>query len=86
MKIININAVWCPACILMHKVWNKIMENYQNIVFDNYDYDIDEDVVNDYNPGKILPVAILIKDDIEVERIIGEKTYEEVEEVLKKYL
>ena len=28
MKIVTINAMWCPGCIVMHKVWNNIKNKY----------------------------------------------------------
>ena len=39
MKIIRINAVWCSACISMHKVWKDIEKNYPEIEMISYDYD-----------------------------------------------
>ena len=29
MKIVKIGAMWCPGCIIMQKVWNKLSENYE---------------------------------------------------------
>ena len=85
MKIVTINAMWCPGCIVMHKVWNKIKENYPSIEIINYDYDMDEEIVKTYNPGNILPITILIKDNVELERLNGEKSLEEIERVITKY-
>jgi len=85
MKIIRINAMWCGGCLSMHKVWKKIEEEYPDIEIINYDYDMDEDIVKTYNPGTLLPVAIFYKDDIEVDRLNGEKTVKEIEEVINKY-
>ena len=85
MKIIRINAMWCGGCLAMHKIWNKISSQYPDIEIINYDYDMDEDIVKDYNVGTLLPVAIFFKDDIEVTRLNGEKTFEEILEVINKY-
>lgn len=85
MRIIRINAMWCGGCLSMHKVWKKIEEKYQNIEIIQYDYDMDEDIVKTYNVGNILPVAIFFKDNMEVERLNGEKTLSEIEEVINKY-
>lgn len=27
MEIVTINAMWCPGCIVMHKVWDEIKKN-----------------------------------------------------------
>ena len=85
MKIIRINAMWCGGCLAMHKIWKKVSNEYPNLEIVNYDYDMDEDIVKDYNPGTLLPVAIFFKGDKEVERLNGEKTFEEILEVINKY-
>lgn len=36
MKIIKIGAMWCPACIIMNKFWNKVKEEFKNIEFIDY--------------------------------------------------
>lgn len=80
MKIVMINAIWCSGCIVMKKVWKKVLENY-NLDITYLDYDFDD--ISTYNVGNILPVTIIYKDGIEINRIIGEKTYEEVVRVLE---
>ena len=44
---------------------------------------MDEEEVEKYNPGKVLPVFIFLKDDKEIDRLVGEVSYEELEQ---KYL
>ena len=85
MKVIKIGAMWCPGCIVMHKVWDKINKDYPNIEVKSLDLDMDEEEVKKYNIGDILPVTIFYKDDTEVERLIGEKKFEDIESVIKKY-
>ncbi len=85
MKIIRINAIWCGGCIVMHKVWKQIEEDYPNIEMIEYDYDMDEEEVKKYEVGNILPVAIFYKDNQEVARLNGEKTKEEIEDIIKKW-
>ena len=85
MKVIRINAMWCGGCLSMHKVWKKIENEYPDIEIVNYDYDMDEDIIQQYNPGTLLPVAIFFKDEKEKERLNGEKTFEEIVEVINKY-
>jgi len=79
MKIIRITALWCPSCLVMKKVWDKTFTDIEVI---DYDYDFDEEIVKQYEPGKILPVLIKIEDGKEVDRIIGEKKIEEIKEFL----
>ena len=85
MKVIKIGAMWCPGCIVMHKVWDKIDKEYPNIEVKSLDLDMDEEEVKKYNIGDTLPVIIFYKDDTELERLIGEKKFEDIESVIKKY-
>lgn len=84
MKLIKISAIWCPSCLIMEKVWNEIKNTYPDFEYISYDYDLDEESES-YNPGNILPVIILLKDDEEITRYIGEKTKEEIIEGIKEY-
>ena len=82
MKVVKINAIWCSGCLIMNKVWNNILKKY-DIETIELDIDMDEDEVEKYNPGKILPVFIVLNEDKEVLRITGEVKEEEMIEKLK---
>lgn len=84
MKIVTINAMWCPGCIIMHKVWESVSKKYTDVEFVKYDYDLDEDVVKTFSPGDVLPITIFIVNDKEVERLVGEKKEEEIIEVIER--
>ena len=85
MKFIKINAIWCPACILTNKIWKQAKKDYPNLEIEELDYDFDEDEVKKYNAGDILPVSIFFDGEKELERLIGEKTKEEIKGVIEKY-
>ena len=55
MKIVKINSLGCPSCIIMNKVFNKIKEKY-TFELEELDYDFDD--IEQYNPGNILPIYI----------------------------
>lgn len=76
MKVVKINAIWCSACLIMNKIWKNVLKKY-DIETINLDYDIDEEEVKKYNVGDVLPVFIFYKDDIEVCRVVGEKSEDE---------
>ena len=78
MKIIKINAMWCPGCLISKSIWNEIEKEYPNHEYISLDYDLDEEEVNPYNVGKILPVVIFLNDGKEIKRIIGEKSKKEI--------
>lgn len=79
MKLVRISAIWCTSCILTKKDWDLVKENYE---YEEYDYDLDSEIVKNYNIGNILPVIIVYKDDKEITRIVGEKSLKEIKEVL----
>lgn len=84
MKIIRISAIWCPSCIIMDKVFKKIKKDYPNLEIEEIDYDMDEDLIKQYNIDKILPVNIFMKNDVEIIRLKGEKSIEEIEKIIRE--
>lgn len=86
MKIIKIGAIWCPGCLIMRPRWKKIEEEF-NIETNDYDYDIDEDIVKKFNVGKKLPVVIILdENDDEVERVVGEISSNKLRDLILKYI
>ena len=86
MKIIIINAMWCPGCLISKSIWNEIKLMYPNIEYINYDYDLDEDKILKYNIKDIIPFVIYEKDNIEIKRIIGEKSKKEILNIMETIL
>ena len=78
MKIIKINAMWCPGCLISKSIWNEIEKSYPDHEYISLDYDLDEETVEKYNVGDILPVVIIEQNGKEIKRIIGEKNKEEI--------
>lgn len=77
-KLIVISAVWCPSCLVLKKHLKKLNSEF-NLKYDLLDFDLDEDEVSKYNVGDKLPVIIC-----DNQRIIGEKSYEELVAFLKE--
>ncbi|MBR3523393.1 MAG: thioredoxin family protein [Bacilli bacterium] len=73
MKLIRIGASWCSSCLIMKSRVSDILASRDDIEVINYDYDFDEDKVEEYQVGDVLPVYI--KED--GSRLIGEHTKEE---------
>lgn len=61
---------------------NKIKKEY-NIEVIEYDYDFDD--IKEYNVGNVLPELIFIKDNEEVFRLKGERSYKEIKEIVEKW-
>ena len=86
MRIIKIGAIWCPGCLVMKKIWNNILRQYELDVLE-LDYDMDSDEVKKYNVGNILPVIIFFDNDgNELERLIGEQKESKLIEIIEKYM
>lgn len=82
MKLVKISSVWCPSCIIMQSRYLEISKE-QNLEIEEYDYDIDTEIVNKYQIGDILPVVIVMNKDKEVTRIIGEKSQKELNKIFE---
>ena len=78
MKIIKINAMWCPGCLITKSIWQEIEKEYLSHEYINLDYDLDEEKIAKYKIGDILPVVIIENDNQEIKRIIGEKNKKEI--------
>ncbi|MBE6157983.1 MAG: thioredoxin family protein [Firmicutes bacterium] len=80
-KLVVVSAVWCPSCLVMSKDLKKIKEEITDIEIEKLDYDFDLEVEK-YNVGTKLPVLILEEDGVEINRIVGEKNYNEIVEFI----
>ena len=81
-KLLVISAVWCPSCLILKKQLKKLNEEYPELVIKMLDYDFDD--ISEYNVGKILPVLIIESNGIEVDRLVGEKEYDEIISFLRE--
>lgn len=71
--------MWCTSCIVTKKKWDEVKQNYE---YEEYDYDMDEEIIKKYNVGNVLPVIIVLNNNNEINRIIGEKSKKEIEKIL----
>jgi len=84
LKIAKFSAIWCPACLVMNPIWEKLASEF-DMEIDYFDYDMNNEDVKKYNVGNILPEVILYKDDIEIERFVGEYAYKYLHKVIEEY-
>ena len=84
INVVVISALWCPSCLILKKNLKKLNDEYKDINIEVLDYDFDEDKVKNYNVGETLPVVIVLKDNKEENRLIGEKSYDELISFLKE--
>lgn len=82
MQIVKISSLGCASCIIINNTLEKILENYK-VHIKEVDYDFDD---YSYEVGKTLPVLIFESEDgKELSRLVGEVSYEEIENQIKKY-
>lgn len=85
MKVLKFNAIWCSACLVMKKIFKHVENMHPELEFITYDYDNDEDMVEKYNIGTTIPVLVFVdENEQEVGRIVGEKSYQEIEEYISE--
>lgn len=83
MRIVKISSIACTSCIIVNNTLDDIKKEY-DINIKNIDYDFDE---FSYEIGNNLPVLIFESDDgKELSRLVGEVSYKEIEEEIKKYV
>lgn len=80
--IIRISAMWCSSCIIMKSKFNEVIKDY-NIEVIDYDYDLDNEIIEKYNVGNILPVYIKMDGNEETGRLIGEHSKKELKEFIE---
>lgn len=85
MKIVKVGSLACTSCIIMDNIFKDVKEKY-NFLYEEYDYDLDNDKIKEFDIGKKLPVYIVFKDNKELGRIIGEKKEKEFEEELERII
>lgn len=84
MKIIKISALWCPSCLIMNDIIEDAVKS-NNIELIKYDFDLDQEIVEKYNVGSLLPVIIKIDDNNnEIERLFGEHSKKEINEFIER--
>lgn len=77
MRAVRIGAMWCPSCLIMRNVYDKLFKE-RGIAIEDIDIDLSPVQANAYQPGTILPVLILLDGEKEVLRIVGEKSKKEI--------
>ena len=80
MKIVKISALWCGACLITNKAWNKLKTKYDFESVD-LDYDLNEEDVKQYSVGDVLPVFIFYRNNQEISRLVGEVSFEDLEKM-----
>ncbi len=86
MKAVRVGALWCPSCLIMRSRWNKVFATHPEIEIEEVDYDEQPQRVENLAVGTLLPVVILMKNDLEVTRVIGEKSAKDLARWAEEWL
>ena len=70
IEVKKFGASWCGPCRALAPILTEIKSQYKNIIFTEHDVDDDYEEATKYEIRSV-PTVILIKDGVEVDRIIG---------------
>lgn len=86
MKAVIVSAVWCSSCLIMTGRYRDLRKKFPQIEFVDFDYDIDKSAVIEHKVLKVLPVLVLYRDNQEVIRFIGEKSFKEMSTKIEAFI
>lgn len=81
--LIDFYADWCGPCKMMGPVVEEIAEEHSDVKVVKIDVDNAEDIAIKYQIMSI-PTLVVVKDGQEVNRSIGLKSKEKIEELIEK--
>ena len=81
LVIVDFNANWCGPCRMLRPTLDEIAEESKSCKIVSVNVDNNEELAEKYNVSSI-PCLVFIKDGKEVNRSIGLKTKEELEELI----
>ncbi len=86
MKIVRIEADWCPECVVFMKpVWDQVQKEFPMVEMQVFDYDKDEDAKSKYEIVKV-PTFIFLNDSgNEILRKNGIIQKKEIIEIINLY-
>jgi thioredoxin 1 len=71
-EVIDFWATWCGPCKMMNPILDEIEKEYPYLTITKYDIDQDLSKAEEYSIQSV-PTYIILKDGVEVDRIIGAK-------------
>lgn len=79
--MLRFHATWCAPCRAMERTIEKVIPDFKNLRIVSIDVDEDSDLSVEYKIRSV-PTLILIQDDKEVKRLVGNRNEDE----LRKFL
>jgi thioredoxin 1 len=81
--LVDFNASWCGPCRMLRPILEEISEERNDCKIVSVDIDSEEELASRYDVYSI-PCLVLIKDGVEINRSIGMKPKEELEEFISE--
>lgn len=84
--VVDFGADWCPPCKALVPTLEKVSESYkERVTVYSVDTEKDGELAADFNV-RGLPTVIVFRDGVQMETIVGRRSYEEYESVLNSLL
>lgn len=85
VAVIKFFATWCGPCKLYAPAFERVAALNPNVNFYEFDIDTDPSIREDYGVASV-PTTIILKDGVEVNRIVGAHSTKGVDNFVKDVL
>jgi len=85
VEILDFYAEWCGPCRMLSKTLEQIESDMEGLKIERIDVDSDDVRVEKYGIQN-LPTIILTEDGVEKERIVGNRSKNDLIEIFKQYV
>jgi thioredoxin 1 len=85
LVIVDFFAEWCMPCLMLSPIIEELAEKFENVKFVTINIDDNETISNQYRVSSI-PCLVFFKQGKEVDRIIGLRDADDIEEKILKNL
>ncbi|KAL3640154.1 Cytoplasmic thioredoxin isoenzyme 2 [Castilleja foliolosa] len=82
LVVVDFSATWCGPCKMMEPIFNDLSIKYSDVDFVKIDVDELSDVAREFGV-QAMPTFLLLKQGMEVERVVGAKKDELEKKILK---
>lgn len=81
--VLDFYADWCQPCKNLAPILNKVSNDYEHVVIGKCNVDDNDELIDKYKI-KNIPTLIFIKDGEVIDKLIGSKTSEQINEKFKQ--
>ncbi len=85
LVVVDFFADWCMPCLMLSPIIEELADNMKEVKFVKINKEDNQELTEKFDV-KSIPCLIIFKDGKEVDRIVGNKTGEEIEDKIKELL